>query len=149
MNKRIILISTALIISNLGFAYDVQTIQSIEAPITQNIVYDIHRGVYSVLVSKGLDKEVAQELSHNVLGENAHTLNLMLNNVEKSSASIDIAHITDFIASRALQRKKVNLASYDTLIAIAQSQKGLHVEKTVLEELQAVAKKNQELLYTI
>ncbi len=149
MNKRIILISTALIISNLGFAYDVKTIQSVEAPISQNIVYDLHRGVNSTLISKGLDKEVAKELSENVLGENAHTVNLMLSNLGKNCVSIDIAHVTDFIATRALQRKKVNLASYDTLIAIAQSQKGLHVDASVLEELQVIAKRNQELLYII
>jgi len=149
MNKKIILISTALLISNLGFAYDVKTLRAIDAPITQNIVYDINNGVSASLISKGLDVKVAKELSRNVFSANASSANIMVQNLQDGCKGIELSHITQYVATKALHREQVDFSSYDTLVGLVQTQKSLHVDSEVLTSLQKIAKKNKEILYTV
>ena len=147
MSKRFILISTALLISNLGFAYEAKTIEAVNVPINQNqnIVYDINHGVRSSLTQRGLDANVAHELSANVLGVDVYQANYMVSNIETGS-DLELSHITQYIANKALSQHKVDLSSYSTLVGMAQSQKDLHVNNEVLDRLNTVAKRNTKLL---
>ena len=146
MNTKLIIISTALLISNLGFAYNIQTIKMVDLPVKEHNLYDITHAVSTHLNNRGIDNSVSKELTLRSLGVTALEANSMLKVLQEECHILSLSHITKFIATKALHRQEVNLASYDTLIAIAQSQKGLVIDPQILGQLQKVAQKNSHQL---
>lgn len=145
MNKRLLFISTALLINNLAIAVTIPVERSAKIRASQNVAIAIHKQVENELFERGLDKETAKLLSQKVLNISDKKANAMIETIFANCPSITMQHLSAFISESAIHRKKVDLSSYGTLVRIYQNQHALAMDESVKKRLNMIANLNRDI----
>jgi len=105
----------------------------------------VSTSIANILYKRGLDEDVAKELSKNLMAEDEELFARMLENLLNGCKSISKEEVFTFLSNEALFRKRVDLKSYDHLVAMAHSVQQKVLDKTTLQQLQNIAKQNRQL----
>ena len=129
-----VLLTTALAINPLM----AKTLNSSAKHQTTSLTIDIAK----ILHNRGLDDNVAKEISEDLFSDNEELFSMMLKNLENGCSILNEEKILNFISLLALQRKEIKLDSYSSLVSIVQNIKHTTPSKDTLQELEQIATKN-------
>ena len=138
MNKKYILttaIFTTLLALNPFFVTPLSANTQVQ---TRSLSMKIVTNLYN----RGLEFDAAQEISEAFLDEEDENFLDGLKNLLHGCSIVSEAEILDHIATLALQRKKLDITDYSSLVAMVQKIKNCPLENTTLNELEFVAQKN-------
>ena len=145
MNRKIFLITTVLLVSNVAMAYDLQ-VRKTSPKITRSASQKISSRVEEYLKAKGLESEVARELSRMVFSTSESSTKKMIGNITSTYRIVSEEELLDFVATKALHKQCIDLSSYATLIALVLHVNGGELTKERLNLLQEISKQNSALL---
>lgn len=139
-------ISITLIISGLALSPVMATTVPQTVEQSQTNINTVSSSVASILHKRGIDEEVAQELSDNLLEEDEELLALMIQNLENGCNMISREEVLEYLSTAVLHRQNVHFDSYDHLIGMVSNIKQKALDEKTLKELNGVAKKNRLLV---
>ena len=134
-------ISVTLLVSVLAFnpllaeQYRVQTSSQVE----QNRVSS---NIASILHKRGLDEDVAKEVSENLVNDEDELFVLMIDNVIHGCNGLHKNEILEYLSTAALHRQNVHLDSYAELVSMVSRIKQNLLDEETLKDLSAIAKRN-------
>ena len=132
MNNRIMLVGTVLLASQVALGNVLVTLPQLPQIRSQqqsSIEYEIAKA----LVSRGLEHEAAQKL----VQENVKCSQdaLFLTHILATKFDIEAEKVYDYLASKVLFRKSIDLRAHDDIVAMIQQIKGISMQK---EDLKAI-----------
>ncbi|WP_345993485.1 hypothetical protein [Sulfurimonas sp. HSL-1716] len=144
--KREILIVTVLM-TNIAFASvlpaGVRTIREIDT--NKNTINTLSSAASMRLYKRGLEKETANQKVLRSLNGDEHTNSLMAQNIMDHFKEIKNEDIVRYISDCALFEKKVNLSSYDDIIALLQKTNRFKLDEDSLKKIQKISLENQKI----
>lgn len=148
MNRKILLITTVLLISNAGMALDIHLRKLQNSQITRTSAQKLSARIEAMLKERGLDEAVAKRLSLDVFATPEPLTLEMIHNITKVHNIVDEATLFEYVASEALHKKSIDLSEYSSLIGMVQkSQKG-YIDAETLSKIKEVSQLNSALLST-
>ena len=112
--------------------------------ITKQRSNSISTNIANVLHKRGIDEEKAVELAEDLVGENEELFSLMINNF-LNATSIKHDELFDTLSKLALQRKKVDFASYSFLMKLKQNLRNPVINDVMKQKISQIATNNQLL----
>ena len=109
---------------------------------TKSQASSLSLNVAKILHKRGLDDDVARELSENFFLENEALFSMMLNNIENGCNIISETELMNYISSSILQRKSIKLDSYEYLVGMVYKIKNRALSNATLQELKNISTKN-------
>ncbi len=133
MRNRILFIGSIIFASHVVFG---ETLVALPQPahMVSQIPIPFEQEIAAELISRGLEEQAAKEFSQNSVEDiyNATLLTHML----ATKLDMKPSNIHGYIASQALFQKRVDLRSYDDVVAMVHQIKGMAMQK---DDLKAVA----------
>ena len=146
MSKEYMILRITLFVSVLAFnPVAAETLKHITNIQTQQETR-VSTGIANILYKRGLDKDVAEELSQNLVAEDEELFTLMLENILHGCKNINKDALLTYLSNEALFRKSVDLQSYDQLVAMISKVKQKALDADTLKALQSVTKQNRQLI---
>ncbi len=124
------LLASALTISSLGTVNLSANQQIKRGNVSSNIA--------SILYNRGLDKDVAQDISKSFI-DDEELFALRVDNLEKGCSILNRNEILDYLSKAALCKKSVQLDSYNYLVGMVYDIKEEPLSKEVLDQLNKIA----------
>lgn len=144
MNKKNLLTLT-LIIS--GLALNPVLAQSVIQNIshTQNTQQSVRTSISNVLFNRGLDEEVAAEMSESLVDDaDELMLAMLMQNLENQNI-VSKTEVIEYLSTVALHKEKLDFKSYDTLIGMVAKIQKKTLDTQTLIKLSKIAKINKQL----
>ena len=144
MNKQNF-ITLTLIIS--GLALNPVMANAVFTTVTyhQNINDSVSSSISSLLYSRGLDKEAADEISENLLSEeDEDLLEGVIQDLEREKI-VSRKEVLEYLSTKALHKQKLDFHSYDHLVGMVSKIKQKSLNTQTLKQLHTIAKRNQQL----
>jgi len=120
MKTKTFFIGSILLISNLVYALPVQTIPRQRAVISK-FDYAVVAMIADLLVSKGLERDAAEQKVAHLFGENITNTALNLHHFLLEFETIAQNQVVDYLSQKALFDQQIDLASYDALLGMLQT----------------------------
>lgn len=105
----------------------------------------VKASISNILHKRGLDEEVANEISNNVTSDEV-LFTHMLDNLLKGCNSISKEEVLTYLSNEALFRKSIDLHRYDYLISMVAKIQDKFLDKQTLTQLSQIAKNNTLLI---
>jgi len=140
MNKKHF-ITVTLLVSALAFNPLVANELYLNHTNSQRQINTISSQISSILFNRGLDEEVAEGLSEELIEDN-ELFEAMLSNLLNHYPELSSDEIFEYLGTAALYRKKVDLSAYDHLVGMVTELKGQSLSKNDLARLRLVSKFN-------
>ena len=143
MDKRNI-ISVTLLVSALAFnpllANDLNT-----NTISQRQINSVTASIAHILHKRGLDEDVAKEISKNLVDEEDELFATMIHNLVNEYSGLTKEEVFEHLSTVALHRQNIQLDSYAHLLSMVSKIKGKPLSAQSLKQLSRVAKLNKEM----
>ncbi len=111
----------------------------------QNMNDSVSSSVSSLLYSRGLDKDAADEISENLISkEDDDLLEGLIDDLEKEHIA-SRKEVLEYLSTKALDKENVNFHSYDHLVGMVSKIKQRSLESKTLKQLHTIAKNHQQL----
>jgi len=98
----------------------------------------VSSSIASILYKRGLDEDVAQNISNNFI-DDEELFATRINNLEEGCSILSKNEILDYLSKAALHREIVQLNSYQYLVGMVYEIKQKALNKEVLAELNNIA----------
>ncbi|WP_457744158.1 hypothetical protein [Sulfurimonas sp.] len=141
MNNKILIIT--VFISNIAFGAILSLPTTLKTINTKNTSKISNKAVKQ-LSSRGLEQDIAQKKVKTSLANNEEINEIMAQNILKSIQSLKERDIISYISKASLLGHKVDLSSYETIIALVQTT-NLNLEKKILSKIEKVSVTNEKL----
>jgi len=135
-------ITVSLLVSALAFNPLLATELDLYNTSSQRQINTISGQVASLLFHRGLDEEVANTLSKELIEDN-ELFEAMLNNLLNHMTDLSTEEVFEYLSSVALHRQSIDLDSYDHLVHMFSKIKGRSLSRDELRDLSQVSKLNQ------
>ena len=138
-------ITLTLIIS--GLALHPVTANAVLTTVTyhQNINHSVSSGIASLLYSRGLDKDAADEISEAFVSEEDEDLIAgLIQDLERENI-VSRKEVLEYLSTKALHKQKLDFHSYDHLVGMVSKIKQKSLNTQTLKQLHTIAKRNQQL----
>lgn len=142
MNNKIFIIT--VFISNIAFGAVIALPKTLNT-ITAQTSNQIARKSVKRLSERGLDDGVATQKVHASLENDMQTNEIMVQNILTSVTALHENDIISFIANASLHNNKVDLSSYETLIALVQHKSHTLLNSSLRLELEKVSDANERV----
>ena len=142
MNNKIFIIT--VFISNIAFGAVIALPKTLNT-ITAQTSNQIARKSVKRLSERGLDDGVATQKVHASLENDMQTNEIMVQNILTSVTALNENDIISFIANASLHNNKVDLSSYETLIALVQHKSHTLLNSSLRLELEKVSDANERV----
>jgi len=113
--------------------------------ITKQRSHSISITIANLLHKRGLDEDKAIEIAKELVGANEELFSLMVNNF-LNATTISHDELFTELSKLALQRKKLDLSSYSSLVRLKQTIQQAHIDDKMREKLSQISINNQLLL---
>jgi hypothetical protein len=143
MDKRNI-ISVTLLVSALAFNPLVATELTTNAS-SQRQINSVSSSVAHILHKRGIDEDMAKEISENLLDEEDELFTAMIDNLLNEYSNLTKEEVLEYLSTSALYRQRVDFNSYSHLISMVSKIKGKALNEQNLKQLSTVAKLNKEM----
>ena len=137
-------ITVSLLLSALAFNPLVANELYLNQISSQRQVNTISSQVASLLYNRGLDEEVADELSEGLVDDN-ELFEAMLSNLLNHYPDITTDALFEHLSTVALHRQSIDLSSYDHLLNMVSKIKGTTLTDNELKSLSHISKLNKLL----
>jgi hypothetical protein len=136
-------ISVTLLISALALNPLIATELNINNLSTQRQINTVTNSIASLLYNRGLDEDVAHNLSRELVDDKDELFEAMINNIVNIYQDITHEEILEHLSTLALHRQNIDFASYDHLVHMVTKIKSKALSQTELKQLSTVSKLNQ------
>ncbi len=143
MDKRNI-ISVTLLVSALAFNPLVATKLTTNTS-SQRQINTVSSSLAHILHKRGIDEDMAKEISKNLIDEEDELFVAMINNLVNEYSSLSKEEVYEYLSTAALYRQRVDFDSYSHLINMVSKIKGKALNEESLKQLSRVAKLNKEM----
>lgn len=109
---------------------------------TKNQANSLSLNIAKILHKRGLDDDVAREMSESFFLENEELFAIMLNNIANGCNIVNEEELMNHVSSLILQRKTIKLDSYEFLVGMVHKIKNRALSKESLQELKNISTKN-------
>ena len=137
-------ISVSLLVSALAFnplvANDLNTNTT-----SQRQINSVTASIAHILHKRGLDEDVAKEISKNLIDDEDEFFAAMIDNLVNEYRSLTKDEVFEHLSTVALHRQNIQLDSYEHLIGMVSKIKGKPLNEQSLKQLNRVAKLNKEM----
>ena len=144
MNKQNF-ITLTLIIS--GLALNPVMANAVLATVShsQNINHSVSSSISSLLYSRGLDKDAADEMSENLVSdEDEILLSMLIEDLDRQNI-VSRKEVLEYLSTIALHKQKLDFHSYDHLVGMVSNIKQKSLDSKTLKQLHNIAKINKQL----
>lgn len=141
MNNNILIIT--IFISNIAFGSVV--IPNSPKAVNVNKTNSISSKSIEQLYNRGLEEKAAKEKIQNSIAHDEDMNDTMAQNILNSIELLKEEDIVSYISKTALLDKKVDLSSYDTIVALIQNTPKLSINKDMLLKIEKITFLNQKL----
>ena len=144
MNKKNFM-SVTLLVS--AFAFNPLIAQQLQITVnTQFKFSSVTSSIASILHKRGLDENVAEKISKNLVKEENEHFAMMIENVLNQYNNITKDEILEYLSRAALHREDVHLDTYAQLVHMISTIQQKSLDKDTLAQLNMIAKQNASLL---
>jgi hypothetical protein len=143
MDKRNI-ISVTLLVSALAFNPLVATELTTNTS-SQRQINSVSSSIAHILHKRGIDEDMAKEISENLLNEEDELFTAMIDNLLNEYSTLSKEEVLEYLSTAALYRQRVDFDSYSHLISMVSKIKGKALNEQSLKQLSRVAKLNKEM----
>lgn len=112
---------------------------------SQNINHSVSSSISSLLFNRGLDKEVADELSENFVSEEDEALLAMLIHDLDTHNIVSKQDVLEYLSMAALHKQKIDFHSYDHLVSMVSKIKEISLDTNTLKQLSQISKMHKQL----
>ena len=137
-------ITVSLLLSALAFNPLVANELYLSQISSQRQANTISSEIASLLYSRGLDEEVALELSEELVEDNEF-FEAMLSNLLNHHPDITTDALFEYLSTVALHKQSIDLSSYDHLVNMVSKIKGTILTENELKSLSHISKVNKLL----
>jgi len=144
MNKQNF-ITLTLIIS--GLALNPVMADAVLATVShsQSINDSVSSSISSLLYSRGLDKDAADEISENLVSEEDEALLAKLIEDLDRENIVSRKEVLEYLSTKALHKQNLDFHSYDHLVGMVSKIKQKSLDSKTLKQLQIIATSNKQL----
>ncbi|EIF51696.1 hypothetical protein [Sulfurovum sp. AR] len=136
-------ITLTLIISGLALNPVMANAVFTTVTYNQNINDSVSSGISSLLYSRGLEKEAADEITENLVSEEVEDLLKGLIEDLESEKIVSRKEVLEYLSTKALHKENVDFHSYDHLVGMVSKIKQRSLENKTLKQLQKMAQNNK------
>lgn len=138
-------ITLTLIISGLALNPVMANAVFTTVTYNQNINDSVSSSVSSLLYSRGLDEDVADEISENLINkEDEELLEGLIQDLERENI-VSRKEVLEYLSTKALHKENVDFHSYDHLVGMVSKIKQRSLDGKLLEQLHKIAQNNKQL----
>ena len=112
---------------------------------SQNINHSVSSSISSLLYSRGLDKDAADEISENLVSEEDEALLAMLIEDLDRENIVSRKEVLEYLSTKALHKQNLDFHSYDHLVAMVSKIKQESLDRKTLKQLHHIAQSNKQL----
>ena len=112
---------------------------------SKNINHSVSSSISSLLFNRGLDKEVADELSENFVSEEDEALLAMLIHDLDTHNIVSKQDVLEYLSNAALHKQKIDFHSYDHLVSMVSKIKEISLDTNTLKQLSQISKMHKQL----
>ncbi|MCO4845420.1 MAG: hypothetical protein KC427_05305 [Sulfurovum sp.] len=112
---------------------------------SKNINHSVSYSISSLLYSRGLDKDAADEISENFVDEEDEILLAMLIQDLDSQQIVSREEVFEYLSTIALHKQKFDFHSYDHLVGMVSTIKQKSLDSETLKQLHNIVKNNKQL----
>lgn len=135
-------ITVSLLLSALAFNPLIANELYLNHASSQRQINTVSSQIASLLYNRGLDEEVASELSEGLVEDN-ELFEAMLNNLLNHHPDLTADELFEYLSTMALHRQRIDLTSYDHLVNMLGKLKARALTEEELKGLSHIAKLNQ------
>ena len=144
MNKQNF-ISLTLIISGLALNPVMANAVLTTVSYSQNINDSVSSSISTLLYSRGLDKDAADEISENLVSEEDEDLvKGLIQDLDRENI-VSRKEILEYLSTKALHKQSLDFHSYDHLVGMVSKIKQRSLDSKTLKQLQNIATNNKQL----
>ena len=144
MNKQNF-ISLTLIISGLALNPVMANAVLTTVSYSQNINDSVSSGISTLLYSRGLDKDAADEISENLVSEeDEDLLKALIQDLDRENI-VSRKEVLEYLSTKALHKQNLDFHSYDHLVGMVSKIKQKSLDSKTLKELHTIVKINKQL----
>ncbi len=145
MNKQNF-ITLTLIISGLALNPVMADAEFNRISHSQNINHSVAASISSILYNRGIDEDVADEMSSNFVNEEDELFLAMLIQALDDKNIVSREEVLEYLSTAALHKQNIDFKKYDNLIGMVTKIKQHALEKDTLAQLSVIGKQNTFLL---
>jgi len=142
MKTKTFFIGSILLITNLVYALPAQTIPRQRAVISK-FDHAIIAVIADMLVSRGLDRDIAEQKVAHLFGEDISNTALNLHRFLLEFETITQDQVVNYLSQKALFDQQIDLASYDALLGMLQTIDFKLAKTANYDKLHRIASLNQ------
>ncbi len=144
MNKQNF-ISLTLIISGLALNPVMANAVLTTVSYSQNINNSVSSSISTLLYSRGLEKDAADEISENLVSEEDEDLvKGLIEDLDKENI-VSRKEVLEYLSTKALHKQHLDFHSYDHLVGMVSKIKQRSLDSKTLKQLQNIAIRNKQL----
>jgi hypothetical protein len=138
-------ISLTLIISGLALNPVMANAVFTTVSYSQNINDTVSSSISTLLYSRGLDKDAADEISENLISEEDEDLvKGLIQDLDRENI-VSRKEILEYLSAKALHKQHLDFHSYDHLVGMVTNIKQSSLDSKTLKQLQNIAASNEQL----
>jgi len=112
---------------------------------SQRQINSVTSSIAHILYKRGIDEDVAKEISKNLVNEEDELFAAMIHNLINGCSDLNKEEVLEYLSTAALHRQKVDFDSYSHLIGMVSKIKGKALNEQSLKQLNRIAKLNKEI----
>jgi len=144
MNKQNF-ITLTLIISGLALNPVMADAELNRVSHSQNINHSVASSISSILYNRGLDEDVADELSSSLVNEEDELfLSMMIQTLDEKNI-VSREEVLEYLSTAALHKQNIDFKKYDNLTGMVSMIKQQALDTKTLKQLSYIAKINKQL----
>jgi len=144
MNKRNF-ITLTLIISGLALSPVIADTEFHRVSKSQNINHSVASSISSILYNRGIDEDVADEMSLNFVSEDDELFLVMMIQMLDENSIVSREEVLEYLSTAALHKQNIDFKKYDNLIGMVSKIKHEALDTNTLKQLSNIAKINKQL----
>ncbi len=138
-------ITLTLIISGLALNPVMANAVFTTVTYNQNINDSISSSISSLLYSRGLEKDAADEISESLVNkDDEDLLKGLIDDLEKEKI-VSRKEVLEYLSTKALHKENVDFHSYDHLVGMVSKIKQRSLESKTLKQLHKITQNNKEV----
>ncbi len=138
-------ITVSLLLSALAFNPLIANELYLDHTSSQRQINTISSQIASLLYNRGLDEDVAYELSEGLIEDN-ELFETMINNLLSHHQDLTEDVLFEYLSTAALHRQSIDLTSYDHLVHMLTNIKSKALTEDELKAVNNISKLNQMLV---
>ena len=139
------LLTLTLVISGLALSPVMAEAVLTTVSHSQTANHSVSSSISSLLYNRGLDKEVADEMTENFVSEEDEALLAMLIHDLEIQDIVSRKEVLEYLSMAVLHKQKIDFHSYDYLLGMVSTIKEEPLDENMRKQLTNIIKSNKQL----